>query len=276
MNNSFKFVEATDAVKIMIESKAVRSAAAVPYAEQLETDSEQSLFENQLSRSCKAVRTVDVGVMTSESSGSSHAVHSPWRGVEISSFFHHLTSTCPSVTTPQQERAGALMLPSSCLDGSVTPVGPGQNPQYTGAVQRREAVGCSQGLKMSPQNNKVSKRMTRLLRHDPTVLREEDGAVEFRISAPMFHSKFTSSPYWSIRTWPRCLQKGSGPKKRFQYCVNPYSADTISYLRSIQGHSGGKHIDPTLQDNVLLPSDFAEHIYHVGSSHDLPPSSNQD
>ena len=30
-----------------------------------------------------------------------------------------------------------------------------------------------------------------------------------------------------------------------------------------------KHIDPTLQDNVLLPSDFAEYIYHVGSSHDL-------
>ena len=47
------------------------------------------------------------------------------------------------------------------------------------------------------------------------------------------------------------------------------SADTILYLRVIQGHSGGKHIDPTLQDKVLLPSDFAEHIYHVGSSHDL-------
>ena len=31
-------------------------------------------------------------------------------------------------------------------------MGPGQNPQYTGAVQRREAVGCSQGLKISPQN----------------------------------------------------------------------------------------------------------------------------
>ena len=27
-------------------------------------------------------------------------------------------------------------------------------------------------------------------------------------------------------------------------------------------------MNPTLQDNVLLPSDFAEHIYHVGSSHD--------
>ena len=73
----------------------------------------------------------------------------------------------------------------------------------------------------------VSKEMTRLLRHDRTVLREEDGAVEFRISAPMFHSKFTTSPFWSIRTWLSCLQKGGGPKKRFQYCVDPYSADTI-------------------------------------------------
>ena len=27
--------------------------------------------------------------------------------------------------------------------------------------------------------------------------------------------------------------------------------------------------DPAWQDNVLLPSDFAEYIYHVGSSHDM-------
>ena len=40
------------------------------------------------------------------------------------------------------------------------------------------------------------------------------------------------------------------------------------YPRAIQGHSGGKHLNPPLQDNVLLPSDFAEHIYLVGSSHD--------
>ena len=51
--------------------------------------------------------------------------------------------------------------------------------------------------------------------------------------------------------------------------MDPHSADTILHLRAIQGHSGGKHINPTLQDNVLLPSDFAEHIYHVGSSHDM-------
>ena len=48
--------------------------------------------------------------------------------------------------------------------------------------------------------------------------------------------------------------------------MDPCSAGTIQYLRAIQGHSGGKHTNPTLQDNVSLPDDFAEHIYHVGSS----------
>ena len=47
------------------------------------------------------------------------------------------------------------------------------------------------------------------------------------------------------------------------------SPESLLYLRAIQGHSGGKHIDPTLQDSVLLPDDFAEHIYHVGNCHDL-------
>ena len=96
--------------------------------------------------------------------------------------------------------------------------------------------------------------MIRFLRPDPSVLREEDGAVEFRILAPMFRSEFTSSKYWSIRTCLNYLQKGGGgPKKRFQYCVDPLSADTMVYLRPIQGHSGGKHVNPTQQDNVYLP-----------------------
>ena len=84
----------------------------------------------------------------------------------------------------------------------------------------------------------------------------------------MFDSQFESSPHWSIRTWLRYLQRGRGPMKRFQYCLDPYLADTFLYLRAIQGHSGLNQIDPALQDNALLPSDFAEYIYHVGSSHD--------
>ena len=65
------------------------------------------------------------------------------------------------------------------------------------------------------------------------------------------------------------MQRRGGPKKRFQYCQDHFSADTFLYLRAIQGHSGGNQIDPAVQDNVLLPSDFAEYIYHVGSSLDM-------
>ena len=59
----------------------------------------------------------------------------------------------------------------------------------------------------------VSQKMIRLRRHDPSVLREEDGAVEFRILASMFHSKFAFSQHWSIRAWMNSLHKGGGPKK---------------------------------------------------------------
>ena len=51
-------------------------------------------------------------------------------------------------------------------------------------------------------------------------------------------------------------------------CVDPSSPETFLYFRAIQGRCGGTHVDPTLQEKVLLPSDFAEHISHVGSSHD--------
>ena len=47
------------------------------------------------------------------------------------------------------------------------------------------------------------------------------------------------------------MQRGGGPKKRFQYRLDLYTAETIENLRAIQGHSGGKQIDPTLQDNVV-------------------------
>ena len=115
----------------------------------------------------------------------------------------------------------------------------------------------------------VSKMMTRLLRHDRSVHREDDGTVEFKILAPMFASQFESSPYWSIRTWLKFLQREGGHKKRFQHCLDPCSAETLLYFPAMQGHFEGSQIDPALHENVLLPSDFAEYICHVGSSHDM-------
>ena len=53
---------------------------------------------------------------------------------------------------PRKQRAGALMLPSSCLDGSITRVGPGQHPQYTRALFGGEAVGGSSQQLSTVQN----------------------------------------------------------------------------------------------------------------------------
>ena len=57
-------------------------------------------------------------------------------------------------------------------------------------------------------------------------------------------------------------------QKRFQYCTDP-SGQEILYLRALQGHSGRNSIDPSLQDNVLIPNNFFEYIYHIGCAVNL-------
>ena len=61
---------------------------------------------------------------------------------------------------------------------------------------------------------------------------------------------------------------GGGNKKIFQYCTDP-SGQEILYLRALQGHTGRIPIDPTLQDNVLIPDNLFEYIYHVGCAVNL-------
>ena len=41
------------------------------------------------------------------------------------------------------------------------------------------------------------------------------------------------------------------------------------YFRATQGHSGDNATDPALQDNVQLPKEFTEYIYHVGNASEL-------
>ena len=43
----------------------------------------------------------------------------------------------------------------------------------------------------------------------------------------------------------------------------------IVYLRALQGHSGRNLIDPSLQDNVVIQSEFFHHIYHIGCAFNL-------
>ena len=59
--------------------------------------------------------------------------------------------------------------------------------------------------------------------------------------------------------WP----EGGGNKKRFQ------SSGEFLYFRALQGHSGRNPIDPSLQDNVLIPDNFFKYIRLVGCAINL-------
>ena len=114
----------------------------------------------------------------------------------------------------------------------------------------------------SPVAFPVSKPLSTLLRHGH-LPREDDGAIEFWRLKEYLWNDLVQSQHWSDEEWKSTMAKGGRNKKRFQYCTDS-SAQEILYLRALQGHSGGNLIDPSLQDNVLIPNDFFEYIYHIG------------
>ena len=111
----------------------------------------------------------------------------------------------------------------------------------------------------SDPDYEVSKKLIRLLRHG-SLPRDDDGAIEFWRKDNL-QTHFMYCHHWSDNKWKSSMA-GGGNKKRFQYCTD--SSGTILYLQALQGHSGRSLIDPTLQDNVIIPDGFFKYIYHVG------------
>ena len=112
----------------------------------------------------------------------------------------------------------------------------------------------------------VSKRVISLLLHNQTVQRE-DGAIQFWRIKFHLRKQFPEVQHWSDERWKVCLAAGGGSKRGQQYCSD--NLGTIFYLRALQGHSGHNLIDPTLQDNVIIPRGTFHHIYHVGCAINL-------
>ena len=119
----------------------------------------------------------------------------------------------------------------------------------------------------SPIACPVSKQLSSLLRHG-NLPREEDGAIEFWRFKDYTRNEFENCRYWSDEMWKSRMAGGGGNKKIFQYCTDP-SEQEILYLRALQGHSGRNLIDPTLQDNVVIPNDFFKYILHIGCAINL-------
>ena len=113
----------------------------------------------------------------------------------------------------------------------------------------------------------ISKKVINLLRHNQTLKREEDGAIEFYGIKFRLRGHHSQIHNWSDDRWKACLAAGGGSKRRYQYCSD--NSGTILYLRALQGHSGSNLIDLSLQDNVLIGTGIFPYIYHVGCTFNL-------
>ena len=99
----------------------------------------------------------------------------------------------------------------------------------------------------------VSKAIIRLLRHDPSIPREDDGAVRFDDIIDKSKAKFDGTSQWSTNDWMTSLAEGGGPTKRFHHCLNPNSSKHFLYFPAqFRGHSGGNFVDPALCKNKVL------------------------
>ena len=111
----------------------------------------------------------------------------------------------------------------------------------------------------------LSKKVVNLLRHNQTLQREEDGAIEF--CKIKFHLRNHHSQIQRIGlmidgklVW---LQE-EDPNEDISIALIIREQLFIS-----EGHSGSNLIDPMLQDNVLIGTGIFPYIYHVGCTFNL-------
>ena len=139
----------------------------------------------------------------------------------------------------------------------------GSSPR-TILTERRTWTDVEPG-KYSLSDYEVSKKVIHLLRHSQHVHREGDGAVQFWRIKENLQTYFLYCPRWSDSKWKKSMAGGGGNKKRYQYCT--HSSGTINCVSPSSSRSF--RIDPTLQDNVILQSNFFQYISHVGCAINL-------
>ena len=113
----------------------------------------------------------------------------------------------------------------------------------------------------------ISKKVINLLRHNQTLQRQEDGAIDFYRIELYLRGHHSQIHNWSDDRWKACLAARGGSKRRYQYCSN--NSGATLYLRALRSHSGSNLIDPSLQDNVLIGTGIFLYIYHVGCTFNL-------
>ena len=143
---------------------------------------------------------------------------------------------------------------------------PAGSSPIIGSIGKRTWTDIEPG-KYSFSDYEVSKKVMHLLRHSLKVHQEEDGAVHFcRIKEHLQH-QFPHSPHSLTVSGKYAWLEEEEIREDFQYCTD--SSGTIVCFRALPGHSGRNLIDPSLQDNVVIQSNFFQYIYHVGCAFNL-------
>ena len=133
--------------------------------------------------------------------------------------------------------------------------------------------GLVEPTEYSPVAYPFWKQLSTLLRHGH--LPQEDGAIEFLECKDYLRNKFVRTQHWSDEMWKSRMTKGGWNKKRFQSFTD--SSGGILYFRALQRHSGRNLIDPSLQDNVVVPEGFLQaHLSLSDVQSIYTPSWNQD
>ena len=84
---------------------------------------------------------------------------------------------------------------------------------------------------------KFQKAMTRLLRHDQSVPRGSDGAIQYNDIIVECRKKFDGASQVSLVDWISALAKGGRANKRFQYFGNPIfpiNSSSFEHFKDIQ------------------------------------------
>ena len=142
----------------------------------------------------------------------------------------------------------------------------GSSPRIV-PIERRNWIDIEPG-KCSLSEYEVSKKVIHPLRHSQQVHREDDGAVHFWRIKENLQNPFPQSIHWSDDRWKVCLAARGGVKNEDSSTVLTIQEQQL-FIRALQGHSGRNLIDPALQDNVVIPSNFFQNIYHVGCAFNL-------
>ena len=97
------------------------------------------------------------------------------------------------------------------------------NREYSLGQQQPYQYMKEDGLTLSHRKQNLasydlSKKVINLLRHNQTLQREEDGAIEFYKKKFHLRNHHSQIQNWSDDRWKACLVAGGGSKRRYQHC----------------------------------------------------------